>query len=89
MPQAELVRFIRAGMEQDREGMTGAPQVLRDFFIEMPPANPPWLDYEAFIPGIRAFHWNSGLILSGFAAVSWLTASQPTSPSPSSSPDES
>ncbi len=68
LPPAELVRFIQAGMEQDREGMTGAPQVLRDSFIEMPPANPPWLDYEAFIPGIRAFHRNSGLILSGFAA---------------------
>ena len=48
--------------------MTGAPQVLRDFFIDMPPADPPWLDYEAFVPGIRAFHRNSGLILSGFAA---------------------
>ena len=68
MPQAELVRFIRAGMEQDREGMTGAPQVLRDFFVDMQPADPPWLDYEAFIPGIRAFHRNSGLILSRFAA---------------------
>ena len=48
--------------------MTGAPQVLRDFFVDMPPADPTWLDYEAFIPGIRAFHRNSGLILSGFAA---------------------
>ena len=55
-------------MEQDREGMTGAPQVLRDFFVYMQPADPPWLGYEAFIPGIRAFHRNSGLILSGFAA---------------------
>ena len=68
LPPAELVRFIQAGMERDREGMTGAPQVLRDFFVDMPPADPPWLDYEAFIPGIRAFHRNSGLILSGFAA---------------------
>ena len=68
LPSAELVRFIQAGMEQDREGMTGALQALRDFFIDMPPADPPWLDYEAFVPGIRAFHRNSGLILSGFAA---------------------
>ena len=48
--------------------MTGAPQALRDFFIDMPPADPPWLDYEEFVPGIRAFHRNSDLILSGFAA---------------------
>ena len=48
--------------------MTGAPQALRDFFIDMPPADPPWLDYEEFVPGIRSFHRNSDLILSGFAS---------------------
>ena len=68
MPQHEMARFIHAGMEQDREGMTGAPQALRDLFIDLPPADPPWLDYEEFGAGIRAFHRNSGLILSGFAA---------------------
>ncbi len=68
LPPAELVRFIQAGMEQDREGMTGAPQILLDYFIDMPLADPPWLDFETFVPGIRAFHRNSGLILSGFAA---------------------
>ncbi len=68
IPQHQIAPFIQAGMEQDRAAMTGAPQVLRDFFIDMPPADPPWLDYEEFDAGMRAFHRNSGLILSGFAA---------------------
>ena len=68
VPQADLTQFIHAGMEQDVEAMRAAPKVLRDFFIDYPPPDPPWLDYEDFAPGIRAFHRDSGLILSGFAA---------------------
>ena len=68
VPQADLTRFIHAGMEQDVEVMRAAPKVLRDFFIDYPPPEPPWLDYEEFAPGIRAFHRDSGLILAGFAA---------------------
>ena len=66
--QADLTRFIHAGMEQDVEAMRAAPKVLRDFFIDYPGPDPPWLDYEEFVPGIRAFHRDSGLILAGFAA---------------------
>ena len=68
VPQADLTRFIHAGMEQDVEVMRAAPKVLRDFFIDYPPPEPPRLDYEEFAPGIRAFHRDSGLILAGFAA---------------------
>ena len=68
MPRSEVSRFIQAGMDQDSDVMRHAPKVLRDFFVDYPPPDPPWLDYEAFKPGIRKFQKDSGLILSGFAA---------------------
>ena len=65
MPPADLHRFIRAGIEQEDEILAWAPRALRDFFetIEEPP---PWLDYDAFRPGIRAFHANVDLMLVAF-----------------------
>ena len=68
MPRGEVSRFIQAGMNQDLDTMRHAPKALRDFFVDYPPPDPPWLDYEAFKPGIRKFQKDSGLIISGFAA---------------------
>ena len=66
LPQDKVSTFLRAGMEQDSEGMTDAPKLLRDFFIDAPSPDPEWLDQEAFGPGIRAFQKNSVSVLSGF-----------------------
>ena len=65
MPPADLHLFIRAGIEQRDEVLRNAPRVLRDFFetLEEPP---PWLGYDAFRPGIRAFHANVDLMLIAF-----------------------
>ena len=65
LPPADLHRFIRAGIEQQDEVLARAPRVLRDFFetVEKPP---PWLDHDAFRPGIRAFHANVDLMLVAF-----------------------
>ena len=52
-------------MEEDEEMLRAAPEALREFFLS-PPPDPPWLDREAFRPGIRAFHRDSGMILAGF-----------------------
>lgn len=68
IPRSEVSRFIQAGMDQDLDTMRHAPRVLRDFFFNDPPLDPPWLDYEVFKPGIRKFQRDSGLIISGFAA---------------------
>ena len=68
IPRSEVYRFVQAGMNQDLDVMRAAPKVLRDFFVDDPPHDPPWLDYEAFKPGIRKFQRDSGLIISGFAA---------------------
>ncbi len=62
---AEIGRFIQAGMDEDTEGLRSAPEGLQEFFLS-PRPDPPWLDREAFLPGIRAFHRDSGMILAGF-----------------------
>ena len=64
LPPGELHRFIRAGIEQQDEVLRRAPQPLRGFFENL--EDPPWLDYEAFQAGRRAFHANVNLILVAF-----------------------
>ena len=77
LPPADLHRFIGDGIERNGEVLRGAPQVLREFFgtLETPP---PWLDREAFRPGIRAFHVNvnhmlvafvTGVLVEGFSTL--------------------
>jgi len=66
LPQGLAHRFIQAGMEEDRDGLRNAPQLLRDFFIDAPQPDPDWLDRDAFGPGVRAFQRNSVLVLSAF-----------------------
>ena len=62
---AVLHHFIWAGIEQQDEVLRKAPQSLRDFFESLDEP-PPWLDYDAFRPGIRAFHANVDLMLVAF-----------------------
>ena len=61
---ADLNRFVAAGIEEEQETMRAAPQMLRDFFKDL--GKPPWLDQEAFRPGVRAFHANVDLMLAAF-----------------------
>ena len=62
---AVLHHFIWAGIEQQDDILRKAPQALRDFFESLD-ESPPWLDYDAFRPGIRAFHANVDLMLVAF-----------------------
>ena len=64
LPPADLHRFIEAGIEQEKDGLRGAPQILRDFFDNL--EEPPWLDYHAFRPGILVFNENVQLMLVAF-----------------------
>ena len=66
LPQSQVHQLLRAGMDEDREGMRNAPQLLRDFFIDAPQPDPEWLDHSAFAPGVRAFQRNSVIVLSAF-----------------------
>ena len=63
---SDLHRFIGAGIEQHEEVLCFAPRALRDFFRNL--QEPPWLYYEGFRPGIRAFHENVDLMLTAFVA---------------------
>ena len=64
MSPSDLHRFIGAGIEQHEEVLCLAPRALRDFFRNL--QEPPWLYYEGFRPGIRAFHENVDLMLTAF-----------------------
>lgn len=64
LPSADLQRFIAAGVEGHEAQLCNAPQPLRDFFLGL--EEPPWLDYEAFQPGIRVFYANVDIILVAF-----------------------
>ena len=64
--QEQASKLIRAGMQEDEVALRNAPRALRDFFIDSPPPDPPWLDHDAFTPGIRAFHDNAAAIFSAF-----------------------
>ena len=61
---AALHRFIEAGVEQQVDVLRSAPQALRDFFDHF--EEPPWLDYQAFRPGILVFNENVQLMLVAF-----------------------
>lgn len=63
--RSQASRFIAAGMDQDEEILRDAPQSLRTVFAE---PEPPWVDHEAFAPGIRA----SKSISSTSSPRSWL-----------------
>ena len=68
LPPREVPRLIRAGMEQEEDVLHDAPPLFREFFTETCLNDPPWLDHDAFVPGIRAFHANVTDILAGFVA---------------------
>ena len=75
LPRAEASRFIQAGMDQNEDVFRNAPKSLRDLFSE---PEPPWLDYDAFRPGTRAFLANvvnvfvafvAGTLIDGFSTL--------------------
>ena len=61
----QLQRAIRAGIEQDAEALRQAPKSLRHFF-EDKVGPPPWLDFEAHAPAVRAFNVNAANVLVAF-----------------------
>ena len=61
----QLQRAIRAGIEQDAEALRQAPRSLRHFF-EDKVGPPPWLDFEAHAPAVRAFNVNAANVLVAF-----------------------
>ena len=65
LPGDQLQRAIRAGIERDDEALRQAPRSLRQFF-EDKVGPPPWLDFEAHAPAVRAFNVNAANVLVAF-----------------------
>ena len=64
----ESMRLVEAAMNDGGgEALGNAPASLREFFRDAE-AQPEWLDYSAFAPGVRMFHRNSQLVLAAFVA---------------------
>ncbi len=66
LPPVDFHRFIRAGIEQQDDVLRQAPKDLRDFFDQVVYPSPPWLDHDAFRPGVVAFLANVDLMLVAF-----------------------
>ena len=70
LPPADLHRFVKAGIEQEGDVLRTAPKVLRDFFDKVDSDVPPWVDFDSFKPGMRAFHENMSNMLIAYAVGS-------------------
>ena len=64
LPPDDLHRFIGAGIEENEKALFKAPRVLRDFFKNL--EDPPWLNHDAFRPGVHAFNLNTTQVLIAF-----------------------
>ena len=53
IPAPQLHRFIAAGIDDQREVLSKAPEPLRYFFQNL--EDPSWLDPDAFRPGVSTF----------------------------------
>ena len=64
---AVLNGFIRAGIEREQAELRHAPRSLRHFF-EDSVGVPPWVDFQAHAPAVRAFNLNATTVLVAFVA---------------------
>ena len=64
IPAPQLHRFIAAGIEDQHEVLSKAPEPLRHFFQNL--EEPSWLDHNAFRPGVSTFTKNVYLMLTAF-----------------------
>ena len=66
LPPNDLHRFVGGCIERRQEIARKAPKALRDFF-DKASVVPAWVDFEAFKPGMRAFHRNMTNMLIAYA----------------------
>lgn len=67
LPPDDLHRFIQAGIEQEYDVFLTAPKILRDFFDKADMDVPPWVDFDSFEPGMKAFFANMNNMLIAYA----------------------
>ena len=67
LPAPALHMYIKAGIEQEADVLSTAPQILRDFFDKVDHDVPSWVDFDSFWRGTRAFYANMGNMLIAYA----------------------
>ncbi len=64
LPPPVLHRYVSAGIEMNDGELAKAPEAMRKFFDSL--EEPPWVNHEAYLPGMRAFHKNAGDTIIAF-----------------------
>ncbi|MXW06501.1 MAG: DUF2236 domain-containing protein [Gemmatimonadetes bacterium] len=72
MPPGEMHQFIHAGLHQEEEWLSKAPEVLQRYFREVDSKIPEWVDFEEFRPAVVGFHKNMPEILVAFVTAALL-----------------
>lgn len=72
MPPGEMHQYIHAGLHQEEEWLSKAPEVLQRYFREVDSKVPEWVDFEDFRPAVVGFHKNMPEILVAFVTAALL-----------------
>ncbi|MCY3712328.1 MAG: oxygenase MpaB family protein [Gemmatimonadetes bacterium] len=72
MPPGEMHQFIHAGLHQEEEWLSKAPEILQRYFREVDSKIPEWVDFEEFRPAVVGFHKNMPEILVAFVTAALL-----------------
>ena len=72
MPPGEMHQYIHAGLHQEEEWLSKAPEILQRYFREVDSKIPEWVEFEAFRPAVVGFHKNMPEILVAFVTAALL-----------------
>ncbi len=72
MPPGEMHQYIHAGLHQEEEWLSKAPETLQRYFREVDSRIPEWVEFEAFRPAVIGFHKNMPEILVAFVTAALL-----------------
>ena len=72
MPPGEMHQYIHAGLHQEEEWLSKAPESLQRYFREVDSKIPEWVEFENFRPAVIGFHKNMPEILVAFVTAALL-----------------
>lgn len=72
MPPGEMHQYIHAGLHQEEEWLSKAPETLQRYFREVDSKIPEWVEFEDFRPAVVGFHKNMPEILVAFVTAALL-----------------
>ncbi len=72
MPPGEMHQYIHAGLHQEEEWLSKAPEIMQRYFREVDSKVPEWVEFESFRPAVVGFHKNMPEILVAFVTAALL-----------------